>query len=864
MGANGSGVRQGALQALTAAAMALPGLMHAGISPAQDNAASFQAGLYREGNRELYGVTSKFQPLQADSLQSSAWFAVTDRLATLLNFRQDTWSGATPIATAPREWRTNRSRAPDGVSGASPYLVPAGDLYLDKKTLKPLKTDGFGNLAGGTDTQLVHTMAGASRETRRQVDFNARRNGNESSYDVLGGVSSEPDYLSRFVGTGGRWDYNQKLTTVDANLAYTWSDTRATLDHDATPYIYNACGTASCNFNSASSSIDVQPNGAKVLNGRRHDWAAAVGLTQILSANAQVNTNLGYTRSQGYLSNPYKVVEVAFIDPEQQALSPSPDALYVTVNALLDKRPDLRNQWLWNLRYAQYIEATGAGMHVNYAYFNDDWGVRANTLELQWAQPFGSGWMATPMLRYYTQTAANFYVPYLVTKQAQSTTKVDPVTGKLIVMPFDASQLPEFYSSDYRLSAFGAFTGGLTLRKQFDRGVTAYLGYEYYRHAGNLKWGGGGEGAYSDFNAWLLNASLTFDLESAARSGGGNAHAGHGGGHSESEPVVPAGVMFAGTMPAGAWMAGYRFVGSRQAGGMRRGRQPASDADVKADGCAGTPCALTPTSMDTTMQMLELMYAPTDGLTLMVMPQYMNMSMSMSGLLDNAGVAALPPASRALYQHHTLHDQTSGGMGDTGIYALISLVERPGAQLTASLGVTAPTGDVGVTLRDTHQIEAGFTHYGMQLGSGTWDLNPSLTYLGMDGAWSWGGQLTGTVRLENRNRSGYALGNVFQASAWAGYALADGWTASLRGVWTQQGAIRGAYDGTFHPLSPMDFPGNYGGRYADLGIGLNYAARGSFAGNRLGFEWMLPVHDDVNGYQLARRGTINATWQYMF
>ena len=64
------------------------------------------------------------------------------------NFRQDTWSGATPIATAPREWRGNRSRAADGVSGASPYIVNSGPLFLDKRTRNPLRTDGFGNLVG--------------------------------------------------------------------------------------------------------------------------------------------------------------------------------------------------------------------------------------------------------------------------------------------------------------------------------------------------------------------------------------------------------------------------------------------------------------------------------------------------------------------------------------------------------------------------------------------------------------------------------------------------------------------------------------------------------------------------------------------
>ena len=70
--------------------------------------------------------------------------------------------------------------------------------------------------------------------------------------------------------------------------------------------------------------------------------------------------------------------------------------------------------------------------------------------------------------------------------------------------------------------------------------------------------------------------------------------------------------------------------------------------------------------------------------------------------------------------------------------------------------------------RRTHQEDRGYTHYGMQLGSGTWDFLPSLTYTGACRRVSFGAQASGTVRLEHENDSGYALGDVFQASAWGG------------------------------------------------------------------------------------------------
>ena len=47
-----------ALRALTAAALALPGLANA-----QDDAAVLQFGRYQETSRDLFGLSSKYEPL---------------------------------------------------------------------------------------------------------------------------------------------------------------------------------------------------------------------------------------------------------------------------------------------------------------------------------------------------------------------------------------------------------------------------------------------------------------------------------------------------------------------------------------------------------------------------------------------------------------------------------------------------------------------------------------------------------------------------------------------------------------------------------------------------------------------------------
>ena len=176
----------------------------------------------------------------------------------------------------------------------------------------------------------------------------------------------------------------------------------------------------------------------------------------------------------------------------------------------------------------------------------------------------------------------------------------------------------------------------------------------------------------------------------------------------------------------------------------------------------------------------------------------------------------------------------------------------------------------------------------MQLGSGTWDFKPSLTYTGHIDSWSWGAQANGTVRMENHNQSGYRLGDLFQATAWGGYNLTNWLTASVRGVYTVQGRIQGQYTGSsggqfidhYTPdqngdpvpvyssilkFGPQDYPQNYGGRFWDVGFGLSATVpSGAFAGNRVSVEWLQPVHTDFNGYQLERDGALSATWSKAF
>jgi Protein of unknown function (DUF3570) len=909
------------LKALTTAALILPGLFHPTAQAADDDEVDFQYSHYQEGKRDILEseTTRKnnANPIEVESIHGSARIALTDRIKFAFNYTQDTWSGATAHDSAPFVAEGNGTIKTQGIdtdtdstSSASPYF---GQAVMFDKNLTPyrkiLKDNQFDYVA---DDRIVHTMGVASPETRKQGDFKLGYEWDNAAIDIGGGISVEDDYESRFGSINGRLDFNQKQTALNLGLSYTNSDINAIMDHDIGSY------GNSKNFEQHIQIIDEESN-TKAIVGNRQDWGMNLGLTQVLNKNANVNAGMSYTRSTGLLENPYKRVEYFFIDPDQ---SPDVNGLVTGRSvAYIEQRPDERNQWNWRLGFNQYVQLLDAAMHFNYQFFHDDWGINAHTFESDWVQPLGAGWTVTPRIRYYSQEAADFYQPYFISFNKRPSQRDE----------FDPALLQQNYSSDQRLSGFGTLSGGVTVAKQFAKGLSLEAGFEYYTHQGGLKLGGGGEQDFADFDYWVANAALKVNLAALGRgtlgSDGGNNH-----NHHTSHANAPAGVMFTHTLDkAGDIMLGYRYMWNNQDGNMLHQDSAVSLASLQNKGCFSgqghfNNCLAAPKSMAMHMHMLDLMVAPTDWLTLMLMPQFVNMDMSLRGmpaLGDPNGPDIGGVNTTGNIIHHIANGHETGGIGDTGMYGLFKLWDNPTHKVNLGLGFSAPTGDVDIQLRHAHHKDGGFIHYNMQLGSGTWDFKPSLTYTGKTDKFSWGAQLSGTKRMESRNKSGFALGDMFQGTAWGGYDLTNWLSASVRGVYTWQGRTKGEYprekidftptpeaeacpnenfiiddgngnisfdqagfnqciqelrnankeglktaiyqDDAAYRSNPADLPSNSGGQYVDLGLGLNVnIPDGAFAGNRLSVEWLQPVYTRQTGYQLDRDGALSFTWSYGF
>ncbi len=344
---------------------------------------------------------------------------------------------------------------------------------------------------------------------------------------------------------------------------------------------------------------------------------------------------------------------------------------------------------------------------------------------------------------------------------------------------------------------------------------------------------------------------------------------------------APIGVMGDHLHKGGGWMLSYRYMDMRMSG-MKSGTRNVSSDEVATtvnplggelmrmgNNPDGTPRIMTvpgtyriaPLSMDMKMHMLGLMVAPSDDVTLMLMLNYRINEME---LLTYAGPAGTTRVG-------TFTGRTEG-LGDTKLTALVRLYDDPVNHLHFNAGVSLPTGSItkkGSVLppfagllgtAPDEMVDIDRLGYPMQLGSGTFDAVPGVTYRGHFGDFSWGAQVTGTIRMHD-NAEGYRLGNKFEGTGWLAYEWMPSFSTSLRVSGLSEGRIRGR-DQVITGGMPLSTAANSGRDEVDLHFGLNMVGQNGFLrGHRLAAEVSLPVYERVNGLQMSNDWSFMLGWQ---
>jgi hypothetical protein len=303
------------------------------------------------------------------------------------------------------------------------------------------------------------------------------------------------------------------------------------------------------------------------------------------------------------------------------------------------------------------------------------------------------------------------------------------------------------------------------------------------------------------------------------------------------------------THAKGEWMASYRFMFMSMEQNYD-GSSVVGDSSITANN-GRYDFLITPTDMDMQMHMFGIMYAPTDKLTLM-------------------GMLNLVESSMNHRRADGLNFKTeSSGFGDSSFGGLYRFFERDSQQAHFGLSVLFPTADIDN--RDDTPLGFAQLPYPMQLGSGSWGLAPSLTWLGHSGSWSWGSQVSAKFYL-NDNDNDYRLGNRYEATAWGAHRWSSWLSTSLRVNFSHWENINGA-DPSIRttvpmggragdPLIPTADPDLRGGSRIDVSAGANIQI--PHTGARLALEVGAPVYQDLDGPQLGVEWFMTAGIQYAF
>jgi hypothetical protein len=377
------------------------------------------------------------------------------------------------------------------------------DVSLNARARKEIREEKFLDLTLAIDSLTGASPSGATPASTVQTFTNPSGN---AQYTIQPREQAlDTSFLDTRTALTASWEMpvtRLALLSVGASLSdeydYTHTGVNARLARD-----FNNRNTT-LSFGVALANDTISPVGGSPLplspmlglgnvSNRRGDQSKDVtdfliGVSQVLNRHTIVQFNYSLSQADGYLTDPYKVLSVA--DPVTGNLVAGPVGSGRN-RYLFESRPETRDkQSIYALVKRHF---SGDVLEASYRYMTDDWGVDSHTVELRYRWNFGSGSYWQPHVRFYQQTAADFYRTVL----------------------FNGAPLPTFATADHRLGEFDGLTVGVKYGRTTARDSEWSTRVEYYTQTGNASPGSAvgalaGLDLYPDLNALIAQFSYKF------------------------------------------------------------------------------------------------------------------------------------------------------------------------------------------------------------------------------------------------------------------------------------------------------------------------------------------------------------------
>ncbi|MFD2721459.1 DUF3570 domain-containing protein [Hymenobacter monticola] len=276
-----------------------------------------------------------------------------------------------------------------------------------------------------------------------------------SSYDVRFhgdfGYSREHKYKGTIwgVGAGVSKEYDYSSFNVAGSFAKTSRDGNRQL---------SLAGQVFFDQITLIQPLELRPGYAGSLTGKgdygsdkRQTYNLSATYSQVLTKRLQAAVSTELVSQNGLLSTPFH--RVYFRDNPDLNPEPTPSGDFAArfpTAARIESLPRARFKYPVSLRL-NYYATDLVQVRGFYRFYNDDFGIRAHTFEVELPVKVTQFFALYPFYRYHTQTAATYFAPF-----AQHSVN------------------DTYYTSDYDLSAFSANKVGLGLRYSPVYGITRF------------------------------------------------------------------------------------------------------------------------------------------------------------------------------------------------------------------------------------------------------------------------------------------------------------------------------------------------------------------------------------------------------
>jgi hypothetical protein len=288
-----------------------------------------------------------------------------------------------------------------GSSTSGPYTVAPGELPID--------------------TSFKDQREAANLSWSYQLDP-------LTTHTIGAGYSHEVDFQSALLNTSISHDFNDKNTTLSAGVNFEY-DSIAPIGGAPVPM---------------SDYLLFQKEGKK--SKRVEDLL--LGVSQVMGRRWISQVNLSLDKSSGYQTDPYKILSGL-------------DATGNTVGYIYEKRPEDRSRTsvYWGNKFALDHDTIDFSVRQ----MTDNWGIASKTVDLRYRWIFADDSYIEPQVRYYKQSAADFYRLYLL----------------------QGAPLLPYASADPRLAEFNASTIGFKWATKLDRTTEFSFRAQTYVQKGN-------------------------------------------------------------------------------------------------------------------------------------------------------------------------------------------------------------------------------------------------------------------------------------------------------------------------------------------------------------------------------------------